>query len=75
MGLIAEVAGRFRRHRPTTVAAERWLGFLQRRLRLADIAQKILRIQMFDLAPVDDIQIRVLSIKPQCGFERPIILT
>src|SRR6516164_7294903 len=36
---------------------------LQRRLRLTDIAPKILRSQIFDLAPVDDIQIRILPIK------------
>jgi hypothetical protein len=35
----------------------------QRHLRFTDIAPKILRIQMFDLAPVDDIQIRILPIK------------
>jgi len=36
---------------------------LQRHLRFTDIAPKILRSQIFDLAPVDDIQIRILPIK------------
>ena len=35
----------------------------QRHLRFTDIGPKILRSQMFDLAPVDDIQIRILPIK------------
>ena len=35
----------------------------QRHLRFTDITPKILSIQMFDLAPVDDIQIRILPIK------------
>ena len=34
----------------------------QRHLRFTDIAPKILRSQMFDLAPVDDIQIRILGV-------------
>jgi len=36
---------------------------LQRHLRLTDIVPKILRSQIFDLAPIDDIQIRILPIK------------
>ena len=36
---------------------------LQRHLRFTDIAPKILRSQIFDLKPVDDIQIRILPIK------------
>ena len=35
----------------------------QRHLRFSDIGPKILRSQMLDLAPVDDIQIRILPIK------------
>jgi len=37
--------------------------FFDRHLRFTDIAPKILRSQVFDLAPVDDIQIRILPIK------------
>jgi hypothetical protein len=37
--------------------------FFDRHLRFSDIAPKILPIQIFDLAPVDDIQIRILPIK------------
>src|SRR6516165_6076410 len=36
---------------------------LQRHIRFTDIAPKILRSQIFDLKPVDDIQIRILPIK------------
>ena len=35
----------------------------QRHLRFTAIAPKILRSQLFDLAPVDNIQIRILTIK------------
>ena len=38
-------------------------SLFQRHLRFSDIAPKILRSQMFDVAPVDDIQIRILPIK------------
>ena len=37
--------------------------FFDRHLRFSDIAPKILRSQIFDLAPVDDIQIRILPIQ------------